>query len=120
MRILTALIVPGLVAAAFPATAQEDDAQLAYNNHCRTCHSLDEGDNRLGPSLHGVLGRQAGTLEGYTFTRSMTQSGVTWDAESLDAFITNPDSVVPGHGMRPYAGISDPEVREKIIAALGG
>jgi cytochrome c len=102
------------------APAQEDEAQLAYNNHCRTCHSLNEGDSRLGPSLHGVLGRQAGTMEGYSFTGSLTRSGVTWDAETLDAFIENPDAVVPGHGMRPYAGISDHDVRAQIVAALGG
>lgn len=101
------------------AVAQEGAAQVAYNNHCRTCHSLDEGDNRLGPSLHGVLGREAGAMDGYTFSPAMTRSDVTWDAETLDAFIENPEAVVPGHGMRPYQGIRDEEIRQLILEALG-
>lgn len=118
MRLLTALIVLCLPGTA--ASAQDGEAQLAYNNHCRTCHSVNPGDNRLGPSLHGVIGRQVGTLEGYSFTRSMTAAGFAWDAETLDAFIENPDAVVPGHGMRPYPGVSDPEIRAAIVSALGG
>ena len=101
------------------ALAQDDAAQLAYNNHCRTCHSLDPGDHRLGPSLHGVVGREAGSLQGYAFSGSMRRSGVTWDAETLDAFIEDPDAVVPGHGMRPYQGIQDPGVRARVLEALG-
>ena len=110
---LAALILHGGAALA------QDDAQLAYNNHCRTCHSLDAGDHRLGPSLHGVVGREAGSLQGYTFSQAMRRSGVAWDAETLDAFIEDPDAVVPGHGMRPYQGIRDPEVRAHILEALG-
>lgn len=101
------------------AAAQDDAAQMAFNNHCRTCHSLDAGDNRLGPSLHGVAGREAGTLEGYAFSQAMARSTVTWDAASLDAFIEDPDAVVPGHGMSPYQGIPDPEIRARILDALG-
>jgi cytochrome c len=117
---LEILVAVGLLAGAGVASGQEDQAKLAFNNHCRMCHSLVAGDNRLGPSLNGVVGSRAGTAEGYTFSRSMASSGVTWDAETLDAFIENPDSVVPGHGMRPYPGIADPEVRSAIISALRG
>ncbi len=102
------------------AMADADDAKASYNNHCRTCHSLAPGDNRLGPSLHGVVGRPAGSLKGYRFSTAMSSSGVTWDAETLNAFIENPDAVVPGHGMKPYAGISDADIRNAIVAALAG
>ena len=110
------LALAGLVVAG--AAAAQDYPQVAYNNHCRTCHSLDPGDNRLGPSLHGVIGREAGTLDGYRFSQSMAGSGVIWDEETLDAFIENPDAVVSGHGMRPYQGIADAAVRAAIIHAL--
>ena len=120
MRIPTVLVGSALCLAAGAVAAQDEAGKIEFNNHCRTCHSLDEGDNRLGPSLHGVVGRQAGTVEGYTSSSSMASSGVTWDAATLDAFIENPDAVVPGHGMRPFQGITDPEIRAAIIAAMGG
>jgi cytochrome c len=108
---LSSVLAAGVVAA-------QETPQMAYNNHCRTCHSRHAGDNRLGPTLHGVIGRKAGTLDGYPFTRSMAASDVTWDAGTLDAFIRDPDAVVPGHGMRPFQGIANADIRAAIIEAL--
>lgn len=93
------------------------DGKLAFNTSCRTCHSLDDGDNRLGPNLHGIVGREAGS-ENYGYSPAMTASGVVWDAESLDRFIEAPDAVVPGNNMKPYGGISDPEIRASIVDYL--
>lgn len=101
-------------------TAAADAARIAYNNHCRTCHSLKEGDNRLGPSLHGVMGRVSGTLPGYPFSWGLKNAEITWDRETMDRFIENPDKVVSEHGMRPYGGITDASVRALILEALGG
>ncbi|MHA6346980.1 c-type cytochrome [Roseivivax sp. CAU 1761] len=102
-------------------SAQEDsDPDVAFNNHCRTCHSRDEGDNRLGPNLHDIIGRPAGAAEGYQYSSAMAGAGFEWDEDSLDRFIADPDAVVPGHNMKPYSGISEPEIRVAIIAALGG
>ena len=81
------------------------DPQVAFNNSCRTCHSVKEGDNRLGPSLAGVVGRKAGTLPGYAYSPSMQNSGVIWDEATLDTFIANPDQVVGGNKMKPFTGI---------------
>ncbi len=101
------------------AEAQDtEDGKLAFNNACRTCHSMRPDDNRLGPSLHGVVGRKAGTLKGYTFSPAMQNSGITWDEETLDKFIANPDQVVRGNAMKPYGGIADEGERKKIIAYL--
>ena len=104
------------------ALAQDDvnpeEAQLAYNNHCRTCHTTKEGDNRLGPSLHGVIGREAGSAPGFGYSSAMQDAGITWDEETLDRYIENPEAVVPGNNMKPYSGITDPEERAKIIAHL--
>ncbi len=100
------------------AEAQDDDGQVAFNNHCRTCHSTDEGDNRLGPSLHGILGREAGSLEGYEFSSALEGSDIVWDAKSLGSFIEDPGSVVSGNEMRPFGGISDEAVRASIVTFL--
>ena len=106
---------------AFAALAMADtaaDPQVAFNNSCRTCHSAKEGDNRLGPSLHGVVGRKAGTAAGYKFSASMQGSNIVWDEKTLDAFITNPDQVVNGSAMKPFGGIADADQRGQIIAYL--
>jgi len=107
------------VVLASPAHAQSDDAgQLLFNNACRTCHSMKEGDNRLGPSLGGVVGRKAGSVAGYAYSPSMKNSGVTWDEGTLDKFIANPDEVVHGNNMKPFTGISDAGQRQEIVAFL--
>ena len=110
-----------LLASSAPALAaeeQSDDGQVAYNNACRTCHSFKAGDNRLGPTLHGIVGRKAGSVEGFAFSPSMKSSGITWDEANLDKFIANPEAVVSGNGMKPFGGIADAGERTKIINYL--
>ena len=99
-------------------SAAAQDSQTAYNNACRTCHSLKEGDNRLGPSLSGIIGRKAGSLEGYAYSDSMKSSGISWDEATLDKFIADPEAVVRGNRMKPYGGITDPAQRTTIIEFL--
>lgn len=100
------------------ASAAAQDAQTAFNNACRTCHSVKPGDNRLGPHLADIIGRKAGSVEGFAYSDSLKNSGIVWDAANLDQFITNPDAVVAGHRMKPYGGIADPALRLSIIAYL--
>jgi cytochrome c len=108
-----------------PTSAQEtvgkatgDDGQILFNNACRTCHTLRDGDNRLGPNLHKIMGRKAGSLAGYGYSSALKGAGITWDKATLDSFIANPDQVVSGHSMRPYGGIASADERAKIIAFL--
>ena len=58
-------------------------------------------DNRLGPSLYGVVGRKAGSLEGFAYSESLKDSGVTWDEPTLDKWIANPGAVIPGNQHEP-------------------
>ena len=97
-----------------------DDAtgQQAFNNACRTCHMVREGDNRLGPNLHKIIGRKAGSLPGYGFSSAMKEAGFVWDEEKLDRFMAKPDEVVPGNNMKPYGGLASDEERKMIIAFL--
>src|SRR5262249_49735457 len=53
--------------------------QLAFNNACRTCHSVKEGDNRLGPNLHKIVGRKAGSLANYGYSAAMKNADFVWD-----------------------------------------
>src|SRR6266516_2581123 len=84
-----------LCLAALPALAQ-DDGQILFNNSCRTCHSVKEGDNRLGPNLHGIVGRKSGALTNYGYSHAMANADVVWDKATLDKFIANPEGVVDG------------------------
>lgn len=123
LRIVVTLLAAcvGLLrwAAVLPAPAAED-GRVAFNNFCRTCHSLKAGDNRLGPSLHGVAGSKAGHAPGYAYSQSLRQSGVTWDEATLERWIENPDAVIAGNNMKPYNGITDAAVRKRIVDFLKG
>jgi cytochrome c len=117
IRVLVpALALMGCVVAARADT--NEDNQMAFNNACRTCHAIKPDDHRLGPSLHGVIGRKAGSAEGFQFSSAMKAAGITWDEKNLDQFIANPDQVVHGNGMKPFTGISDAKQRGEIVAYL--
>jgi cytochrome c len=93
--------------------------QTAFNNNCRTCHSTKEGDNRLGPSLSHIVGAKAGARSGFAnYSQAMKTAGITWDEQTLDRFITNPESVVPNNNMKPFKGVPDAAVRKAIIEYL--
>lgn len=118
----TAFSALSLLASLAPVAAAQEESEegkAAFNNSCRTCHSFKAGDNRLGPSLHGIVGRKAGSMEGFAFSSAMRSSGITWDASNLDQFIENPEKVVHGNGMKPFGGIADAGDRKKIVDYLG-
>jgi cytochrome c len=92
--------------------------EQAFNNACRTCHTVKQGDNRLGPNLHKIVGRKAGSLPDYAFSSAMREADFAWDEEKLDRFIAKPDEVVAGNNMKPYGGLPSSEDRKKIIAFL--
>jgi len=94
------------------------EEQQVFNNACRSCHTIREGDNRLGPNLHKVVGRKAGSLPGYNYSTAMKGAGFDWDEEKLERFIANPDEVVPGNNMKPYGGLASADERKKVVAFL--
>jgi cytochrome c len=92
--------------------------QQVFNNACRTCHTIKEGDNRLGPNLYKIVGRKAGSLPDYNYSSAMKGAGFVWDEEKLEHFIANPDEVVPGNNMKPYSGLASTDDRTKVMAFL--
>jgi cytochrome c len=92
--------------------------QQLFNNACRTCHSTQKDDNRLGPNLHQIIGRKAGSLPGYNYSSPMRDSDFIWDEAKIARFIANPDDVVPGNKMAPYGGLASVEDRKKIVHFL--
>ena len=92
--------------------------QLLFNNACRTCHTTNKGDNRLGPNLYKIVGRKAGSLPNYSYSSAMKSADFVWNEAKLDRFIANPDEVVPGNNMKPYGGLVSASDRAKIVAFL--
>jgi cytochrome c len=85
---------------------------------CAACHSFDKGGaNKIGPNLWNVLGRKAGTHEGFGYSKAMTEFGKTWDFETLNAFVSSPKSVVPGTAMS-FAGLKKAKDAANILAYL--
>lgn len=120
MHVLVVAVALMLSACLSEAAFAADNAsgEQLYNNNCRTCHSWKEGDNRLGPTLHGIVGRKSGSIQGFNYSQSMKQANLTWDESTLDKFIANPDGVVQSNNMKPFAGIADQTTRQKIIEFL--
>ncbi len=86
-------------------------------DECATCHSLKEGVNGIGPSLHGLLGRKAGSLDDFRYSPAMKRSGLTWTPQALATFIADPQKAVPNNRM-PFAGMPDAADRDDLIAYL--
>jgi len=111
-----------LVAVALPmlalAQAQGDpDKGKAAFEQCAACHSLGEAGDYDGPTLKGIIGRKAGSLDDYRYSAAMKRSGVTWDAATLDQYIADPQAFIPGNRMA-FAGIGDKALRDDLIAYL--
>ena len=84
---------------------------------CRTCHVTDPGVNRMGPSLAGIIGRKAGTVDGFNYSPAMAESEITWTPEKLYEFLENPRRLVPGNRMA-FAGVRNDQERADLIAYL--
>ncbi len=78
---------------------------------------LDAGVNRIGPSLHGIIGRTAGTVTGFTYSTANKNSGITWSPEKLFQYLEKPQRIVPGTKMA-FAGLSKAQDRADVIAYL--
>jgi cytochrome c len=103
---------------ALPARAQDAEAgQKVFKQQCGLCHDVAAGKNRVGPSLFGVVGRKAGTVEGFHYSDGNKNSGVTWDQATLDKYLADPRGTVPGTTMT-YAGVKNDQQRKDIIAYL--
>jgi cytochrome c len=86
-------------------------------NQCATCHAIEAGENRVGPTLHGIIGRHSGAVPGFHYSAANKGSGLVWTEQELYAYLANPQKVVPGTYMT-YAGLKDPQKRADVIAYL--
>jgi len=84
---------------------------------CKICHSLEAGKNILGPSLHGLIGRRAGSVPGYAYSPAMKNANVTWNDNTLSQYLSNPKAFIPGDKMA-FPGVTDPSKLGDLLAYL--
>jgi len=88
-----------------------------FSHHCHACHSEDSSKNTFGPSLTGVVGRQAASLPRYVYSDALKASGVIWTEQNLRKWITDNEKFVPGTRMR-HVSITDQAEQDYLIAYL--
>jgi len=107
-----------LCASVAPAMAADPAAGEKAFAVCKACHRVGEGaKNTVGPTLNGVVGRPAGSVEGFAYSEAMKNSGLTWDEATLTEYLKNPKAKVPGTKMA-FAGVKDETKVANIIAYL--
>ena len=84
---------------------------------CQACHSLEPGKNSLGPSLSGIIGKKAGEAPDYNYSAAMKSAKIVWDAATLDAYLLDPQKLVPQNKM-PFPGLKTATERKDVIAYL--
>jgi cytochrome c len=84
---------------------------------CAACHAVQAGVNRTGPSLHGIIGRKAGSVEGFRYSDANKNSGKTWTQQAMFDYLENPRAAIPGTTMA-FAGLKKAEDRANVIAYL--
>jgi cytochrome c len=108
----------GGLAFANGAAAQDAAAGEKVFLKCKVCHQIGEGaKNSVGPVLNGVVGRKAGSVEGYNYSDANKNSGLTWDEATLKEYLPNPRAKVPGTKMT-FAGLPNPADIDNVIAYL--
>ena len=115
-RVTAALLITLLLASVARADGDAARGEAKFGD-CAACHKLEAGANNVGPSLHGIFARKAGEIADFRYSPAMKRSGISWTPETLDKFISDPQSLVPANRM-PYAGMASAADRADLIAYL--
>jgi cytochrome c len=99
------------------AQAADVEAGKAVFNKCKACHSDVAGQNKVGPSLFGVVGRPSASVAGFKYSDAVSNLKITWDAANLDKWLTKPNAMAPGTKM-VFPGLPNQADRDNVIAYL--
>lgn len=121
MKRILLIAAPATLAFGASAFAQDGDqvseGETLFQQQCRQCHSLEEGENRVGPHLADIVGREVAAVEGFNYSEALEESDITWSPDNIDQFIADPQSFIPGNRM-PYPGMPDQDQRAAVVAFL--
>ena len=116
--LLAAFAVAVAAMGSSPASAQDAAAGEKVYKKCKACHSLEDGKNKVGPHLAGIVGRAKGSVEGYKYSKAMMEADdFVWDDANLDAYLKKPKEFLP-KGKMSFPGLKKDEDRANIIAYL--
>ncbi len=108
----------GLSAGTAMAAGDPAEGQKVFNRVCAACHTTTaDGPKRLGPPLDHVVGRKAGSIDGFRYSQANKSSGLTWTPQTLDEYLKDPKAKVPGTIMA-FAGLKKDDERENVISYL--
>ena len=116
LTILAAVFAALALSAGNASAADAAKGKKVYNK-CKACHALKAGKNKVGPTLHGLFGRKAATVPHFKYSKAMKASGVTWDEESLRAYLKKPRKFIKGTRMA-FAGIKKKKQMDDLVAYL--
>jgi len=112
MLLINVLLASSSALAAGDPTAGEK----VFASHCAVCHTTTSGDNKIGPSLAGIVGSKSGMVPGFDFSAAMKDANVTWDDTNLDKFLANPAGFI--HGTKMFVNLPNETDRQNAIAYL--
>ena len=102
---------------ALPAQAGDAKAGEKVFRKCKSCHYVDQEKNKTGPHLVNIIGRAAGSVDGFKYSKAMKDSGLTWDEATLAEFLKKPKAYLKGTKMA-FAGLSKDKEIDDLIAYL--
>jgi cytochrome c len=118
VRRVAALVLLAAVAAAPAVAVDQPNGRKLFKRHCSVCHVVrDDGRSSFGPNLAGVLGRPAGSVEGYPYSAALAGSGLVWNEATLEAWIAGPSTLVSGTAMK-FPGLDDHDERGAVVQYL--
>lgn len=114
---IVAMAMAGWTGAA-QAAGDAAEGEKVFKRVCTSCHIVaKDGPKRLGPTLFGLVGRKAGSIEDFRYSAANKNSNMVWSAETLDPYLTDPKKVIPGTIMA-FAGVKNADQRADLIAYL--
>lgn len=120
MNLRTALIVLGVTALSATGYAQDAEKGAIVFKKCAICHTVEDTTNKVGPTLKGLIGRKAASVQGYKYSVAMLAKGgegLIWDEANLAVYLPDPKKFVPGTKMA-FPGLKNPEDAANLIAFL--
>ena len=106
-----------IVLTAMPALAADPAAGEKVFNKCKACHEVAKPQNKVGPHLVGIIGRQAGSVENFKYSDAMKNANIAWTEENLTAYMKDPKDFVKGNKMA-FAGLKKDEEIADLLAYL--